>query len=166
MALSRDPSPFCCQKKEAPTRTRAWQSWSLTQRTAVVLTSTMGASPWGQTTSTWRSTAVRIDYSWTQPCVTWPQQTDGFWCVLTAMKITENNDWTKISNTTLDLYWTLNSSVCPDLFTKFNFSYDYRCEIISGKGNNGPPIHHQRASGVRQSKNILSLSLSSSQSFL
>lgn len=55
-------------------------------------------------------------------CVTWPQQTDAFFCVLTELQL--NNIGNSTTSSSVDLSWSLSSSVCEGPLT---FTYMCSC---------------------------------------
>ncbi|TWW58153.1 Receptor-type tyrosine-protein phosphatase C [Takifugu flavidus] len=63
-------------------------------------------------------------------------------CNLTIYECSKSN---VLTNTSMNLHWNLTSSVCKDLFTQFNFSYDCYCDNHV-KGSKDVPIKSQQVS--------------------
>ncbi|XP_056894944.1 uncharacterized protein LOC130529068 [Takifugu flavidus] len=63
-------------------------------------------------------------------------------CNLTIYECSKSN---VLTNTSMNLHWNLTSSVCKDLFTRFNFSYDCYCHNPV-KGNNCKDVKSQQVS--------------------
>uniref|UniRef100_A0A674NX79 Receptor-type tyrosine-protein phosphatase C n=1 Tax=Takifugu rubripes TaxID=31033 RepID=A0A674NX79_TAKRU len=63
-------------------------------------------------------------------------------CNLTIYECSKSN---VLTNTSMNLHWNLTSSVCKDLFTRFNFSYNCYCDNPV-KGSKDVPIKSQQVS--------------------
>ncbi|XP_029683726.1 uncharacterized protein [Takifugu rubripes] len=63
-------------------------------------------------------------------------------CKLTINECSKSN---VLTNTSMNLHWNLTSSVCKDLFTRFNFSYNCYCDNPV-KGSKDVPLKSQQVS--------------------